>query len=93
MRKKVVSIEEGVWRTGAFVPASGIYAVRHREHCLPSEVTLLEGEVFPRCEACTSEVTFRLQRKLVDSGFRTSFRIQLYQLPVLEEEEERRRAS
>jgi len=90
MRKKVISIAEGLWKSGAFVPASGIYAVRHRQHLLPSEVTLLEGEVFPRCEACTSEVAFRLQRKLVDSGFSTSFRVQLYQLPVLEENERRR---
>lgn len=89
MRKKVISIAEGSWRTGAFVPASGIYGVQHREHRLPSEVTLLRGETFPRCEACEFAVIFRLQRRLADPDVTTSFRIQLYQLPVIEEPRQR----
>ena len=84
MPKKVVSITEGGWKTGAFVPGSGIYAVGHQEHRLPGEITLVEGEVFPRCEACDSPVSFRLTRKLSGSGPLSRFRVQLFQLPVLD---------
>ncbi|HVH87080.1 MAG TPA: hypothetical protein VM912_10160 [Terriglobales bacterium] len=86
MPKKVVSISDGTWNTGTLVPTSGVYAVRHAEHRLPSEVTLVEGEMFPRCEACESAVSFRLRRRLVDPGSLTSFRVQLYQLPVLDKQ-------
>ncbi len=37
----------GSYATGQKVPASGIYEVRHREHQLPHEVTLLKDETSP----------------------------------------------
>ena len=87
MAKKVVSINEGTWTTGAFVPTDGVYVVRHREHRLPAEVTLANGDIFPRCEACASPVTFRLTRKQSGSAPLSRFRIQLFQLPVLDQKE------
>ena len=84
MARKIVSITDGFHKTGSIVPDSGIYAVRHRAHLLPSEVTLMQGEPFPRCEACEEEVQFRLVRKLVERDPVFRFRVQLYQLPVLD---------
>lgn len=83
MARKIVSISDGFLKTGSVVPDSGIYTVRHDAHLLPSEVTLTQGEVFPRCEACDEEVHFRLARKLVERDPVFRFRVQLYQLPVL----------
>jgi hypothetical protein len=87
MRKKVVSISEGSRTTGAFVPTNGIYAVRHKEHRLPAEITLVAGEIFPRCEACESPVSFKLIRKLSGSSPLSRFHVQLFQLPVLDKQE------
>ena len=84
MSKKVVSITEGTWKTGAFVPRTGMYAVSHTEHRLPIEVTLVEGECFPRCQACETPVTFALRRRLDHRPFLAHSRIHLYQLPVLD---------
>ncbi|HEU5233190.1 MAG TPA: hypothetical protein VFU50_10040 [Terriglobales bacterium] len=84
MARKIVSISDGFHKTGSVVPESGIYAVQHKEHVLPAEVTLMQGEVFPRCEACEEEVQFRLLRKLVERDPVFRFRVQLYQLPVLD---------
>jgi hypothetical protein len=83
MSKKVVSIAEGSWNTGAFVPRTGIYAVLHSGHRLPAEVTLVAGDWFPRCQACDTPVTFALRRRLDYRPFAHS-RIHLYQLPVLD---------
>ena len=83
MSKKVVSIGEGAWPTGAFVPVSGIYRVSHAEHCLPLEVTLLRGQSFPRCEACAFQVLFRLRRRLDSVQSLSRFSVELYQLPVV----------
>ena len=85
MARKIVSITDGFHKTGSVVPDSGIYAVRHKTHLLPSEVTLMQGEIFPRCEACEEGVQFRLLRKLVDRDPVFRFRVQLYQLPVLDQ--------
>lgn len=84
MARKIVSITDGFHKTGSVVPENGIYAVQHKEHVLPAEVTLMQGEVFPRCEACEEEVQFRLVRKLVERDPVFRFRVQLYQLPVLD---------
>ncbi len=86
-RKKIVSISDAFHKTGSVVPDNGIYAVRHEEHLLPAEVTLMQGEIFPRCEACEGEVQFRLLRKLVERDPVFRFRVQLYQLPVLDQRE------
>jgi hypothetical protein len=85
MARKVISIETGVWKTGAIIPRNGIYSARHTEHRLPSEVTLLQGEPFPRCAACPSAVFFRLRRRLDDTSAALSFHVHLYELPVLDE--------
>src|SRR5579884_1834962 len=85
MARKIVSISDALLKTGSVVPNSGIYAVRHDAHPLPSEVTLTQGELFPRCEACDDEVQFRLVRKLVERDPVFRFRVQLYQLPVLDQ--------
>lgn len=85
MARKIISISDALQKTGSVVPDSGIYAVRHKAHLLPSEVTLMQGEIFPRCEACEEEVQFRLVRKLVERDPVFRFRVQLYQLPVLDQ--------
>lgn len=85
MARKIVSISDAFYKTGSVVPDNGIYAVQHRAHLLPAEVTLMQGELFPRCEACEEEVQFRLLRKLVERDSIFRFRVQLYQLPVLDQ--------
>lgn len=85
MARNVVSIESGVWKTGALVPRSGIYSVQHSEHRLPREVTLLKGAEFPRCAGCESAVSFRLKRALDAATASLRFHVLLYQLPVLED--------
>jgi len=85
MSRNVVPIESAIWKTGGFVPISGIYTVRHSEHRLPREVTLLKGEEFPRCAGCQSAVIFRLKRALDTRRAVLRFQVHLYQLPVLED--------
>jgi len=85
MSKKVVSITDGTWKTGAFVPRTGMYAVIHAEHRLPAEVTLVQGESFPRCQACEIPVLFTLRRRLEKGLSLAHSRIHLYQLPVLDQ--------
>jgi len=85
MSKKVVSIAEGTWKTGAFVPRTGTYAVVHSGHRLPAEVTLVQGERFPRCQACENPVAFALRHRLDHRPSLVHSRIHLYQLPVLDQ--------
>jgi hypothetical protein len=54
---------------------------------LPQEVTLLAGEVFPRCSKCKQAVRFRLLRTVPVPPGRSGFRVVLYELPVLEDPE------
>lgn len=89
MPRKIVSISDAFHKTGTVVPDSGIYSVRHEGHLLPAEVTLMQGEIFPRCEACEEEVYFRLVRKMVERDPVFRFRVQLYQLPVLDRPEQK----
>jgi hypothetical protein len=67
--------------TGERVPVSGMYRVRHGSHRLPHEVTLLQDQIFPRCERCGELVRFEMLRT-VEPG--NGFRVQLFSLPVLE---------
>jgi hypothetical protein len=72
-------------RTGCSVPTSGIYRVVHPQHRLPSEVTLLTNQSFPRCSKCAEPVDFELVRSAPDIG---GFKVMLYELPeVLEQDE------
>jgi hypothetical protein len=66
----------GKFKTGAVIPASGIYQVIHSAHRLPHEVTLLRGETFPKCQKCANAVT--VIREL-------PWRLTLYELPVLDD--------
>lgn len=68
--------------SGETVPISGIYSVVHREHRLPHEVTLLEGQRFPACSKCGVEVRFAIARP-VDGTQDTRGRILLYKLTEL----------
>jgi hypothetical protein len=74
----------GSFKTGAIIPDSGIYRVSHSAHRLPHEVTLLQGETFPKCQKCADAVTFELVRAL-SLVTRFSWRVTLYELPVLED--------
>jgi hypothetical protein len=76
-----------VFRTGDTIPRSGIYRVSHFQHRLPHEVTLLRGEIFPRCSKCHDEVKFRVVR-LVAAGLENKRdNIVLHELPAMDERE------
>jgi len=81
-------MSEPIFRTGTAIPHSGIYQVIHSAHRLPHEVTLLKGEKFPKCQKCREEVTFTLLRALnYSTAVRDpSWRVTLYELPVIEDE-------
>jgi hypothetical protein len=76
----------GRFKTDGVIPQSGIYRVYHAAHRLPHEVTLLKGEKFPKCQKCSDAVTFKLLRALdYQSAIKdSSWRVTLYELPVLE---------
>jgi hypothetical protein len=77
------------FRTGLKVPANGLYRVRHKEHALPMEVTLLKDEHFPCCSRCDKPVHFELALGISDETLiPLQFRVVLHQLPVIEEETE-----
>ena len=50
------------FHTEELVPESGVYRVMHAKHRLPHEVTLLKGQLFPRCGQCAEHVTFEAIR-------------------------------
>ena len=68
------------YRTGLKIPQSGIYKVTHSRHRLPHEVTLLEGEIFPRCAHCGDKVQFQLIAAAQGLD-RSEFRVVVYELP------------
>jgi hypothetical protein len=78
-------MHRGRFKTGTVIPASGIYEVHHSAHRLPHEVTLLKGEIFPKCQKCADAVTFKLVRMLTyqTAAKNSSWRITLYELPVI----------
>ena len=84
MSKNVIPITVGSGITGGLVPVTGIYQVSHSTHRLPEVVTLLAGQEFPRCQACEEPVTFRLEQRLPSADRPSHFRVNLYQLPVLD---------
>jgi len=86
---------EDEFKTGAVIPESGIYQVNHSAHRLPHEVTLLKGEIFPKCQKCADAVTFKIVRTL---DYRTAisdfeWRVALYELPVIEADDESSQAA
>jgi hypothetical protein len=80
-------MSENRFSTGQTVPHSGIYQVTHAGHRLPHEVTLIAGEVFPRCSKCQDAVQFESIRRATLAQADRSFRIVVYELPVMEEED------
>ena len=80
-------MSENKFSTGQTVPHSGIYRVTHAGHRLPHEVTLVAGEVFPRCSKCQDAVQFESIRRATLAQADRSFRIVVYELPVIEEED------
>ncbi len=77
----------GSYISGQRVPASGIYEVRHREHRVPHEVTLLKDQLFPPCARCGTAVQFKIVR-VVAAIDKMREKIILNILPVMDEEGE-----
>lgn len=59
--------------------------MRHSQHRLPHEVTLLKGESFPPCAKCKNAVQFELVMGVSEPSL-MPFRVVLNQIPVIEEE-------
>lgn len=74
------------FRCGERIPESGIYCVIHDKHRLPHEVTLLSGQLFPKCTKCEDLVYFELIRAVPDTAL-DGFKVSLYALPVADDEE------
>jgi len=72
------------FETGQKIPESGIYRVVHQQHRLPHEVTLLKGELFPRCIKCGDMVEFELIHTAHHERG-TSLSVLLYALPDLDD--------
>ncbi len=73
------------FRVGQNIPSSGIYRVFHRGHREAHEVTLLAGEVFPRCSKCGTDVQFSLTEAAPTLESQSGFRVRLYEIPHPEE--------
>lgn len=82
-----VSLERpAVFCTADQVPATGIYRVTHDAHRLPHDVTLFQGQNFPRCAKCKKAVSFELLHAApAVSDMANSFRVYLYELPVVDD--------
>jgi hypothetical protein len=80
-------VPAGCYTTGQRVPASGIYEVRHREHRVPHEVTLLKDQLFPPCARCGTAVQFKIVRVVEALNDRRE-KIVLNVLPVIEDDRE-----
>jgi hypothetical protein len=80
----------GRYKTGEEILVSGVYHVTHSAHRLPHEVMLLRGEKFPKCQACSDAVAFRLLRAAKEATRgekRLTFNVVLYEIPVLDEDD------
>lgn len=73
------------FRCGEKISESGIYRVVHDKHRLPHEVTLLSGELFPKCMKCEDLVYFELVRGVSDAALE-GFKVALYALPAEDDE-------
>jgi hypothetical protein len=82
--------EPTLFKTGETILHSGIYRVVHDKHRVPHEVTLLRGQVFPKCSKCQDAVVFEVLRGVTfsDDNMELSPMIRLYELPVLDEEQD-----
>jgi len=87
---KSSAMSAGCYKTGEEIPTSGVYRVTHSEHRLPHEVMLLRGEKFPKCQACSDAVAFRLLRaaKEISRDEKSLiFNVALYEIPVLDDDD------
>jgi len=84
---KESSVPVGFFISGQRVPASGIYQVRHAEHRLPHEVTLLRDQQFPPCARCGTAVHFKVVRLIAALDDRSE-NIVLNVLPVMDDDYE-----
>ena len=76
------------FRVGEPILESGIYRIFHSEHRLSHEVTLIAGEIFPRCSVCRDDVHFELLKSaLHTSRDRELSGLRLYEVPHPEETE------
>jgi hypothetical protein len=75
-----------IFRTGEPIIKSGVYRVVHAIHRVPHEVTLLTGQIFPRCSKCADSVQFELIHAATEMPHEGGFHIVLYELPVEENE-------
>ncbi len=50
--------------SGQRITVSGLYGVAHEAHQLPTQVTLVKGQVFPPCAECGRPVRFTLLRRM-----------------------------
>lgn len=78
-------IASGEFETGSLIPESGVYRVIHGAYRLPSEVTLVKGEKFPRCAKCGDGVIFQLVRATPERFLYQPMAV--YELPALDEDE------
>jgi len=49
---------------GDKVPTSGIYTAIHIDHREPHDIVAIQGEQFPACRRCGTEVRFHIKRLL-----------------------------
>ena len=69
------------YRAGDAIPKSGIYRVYHLNHRVSHDVTLLRGEIFPRCEQCGNATHFELLRAASSLDSSNGFGVRLYVVP------------
>jgi len=88
--RKITASKRPIYGTGEEILHDGIYRVIHRQHRLPHEVTLLRGQRFPKCAQCQDAVKFQLLREaaLADDALDPRWQIRLYELPVLDDEDD-----
>jgi hypothetical protein len=58
--KSAADHERRAYKPGETVPTSGIYSAVHLEHRAPHEVVAIQGEEFPSCRVCKTEVRFHV---------------------------------
>ena len=66
---------------GDRIPTSGIYRAVHGDHRLAHDITLLTGDVFPRCNKCGDTVIFELLAAAPAGLHDRDFRVRLYEIP------------
>jgi len=76
------------YNTDEIIPQGGIYFVYHEQHRLIRTVRLYSGNRFPRCSQCRDQVRFELMLEMQENP--DGDPIHLYELSLLNEEEEAR---